>query len=148
MAKKRKPQGKSRSKARRRRHGFWYRLFRALFRRVKRRAKTRWSKIKKAFEPKVVKNYKRDGWRDQFPDPRKPPPFSMKKAESEEYIATFDSALDVPFTIWPDSNASVRDAALDAAEAVHGPIVQSWTLTYIEAVNDAAKAAYPQGVPW
>lgn len=147
MAKKRKPQGKSRSKIKRRRHGFWYRLFRALFRRVKRRAKTRWGKIKKAFEPKVIKNHKRDGWKDQFPDP-KHPPLELKKAETEEYEATFDGAVVVSFWIWSHEGIPVRDAAIQAAEELHGPIVQSWLLTDIKPTNDAARAALPEGAKW
>jgi hypothetical protein len=150
-----RPKGKRKVHRGRRRRGFWYRLFAWFGRKVSRRVKRRWLRIKariaKAFEAKVVKSTK-DGWKNEFPDPRRPKPFVMTKvdpAESETYEALFDGLLVVAFTVPPHSNAKLTEAAQEAAETEHGPIAASWILTSIEGTNDKARevlSAFPGGV--
>lgn len=145
----RKPKGKRKGR------GFWARLFRWIGRKsirgIRRRLRRARKGIASIFEAKVVKSYKRDHWREEFPDPRRPAPLVMTKRENtpehrEEYTATFDGELSVEFWIHHDSGVALIDAAYGAAEEAHGPIAQSWVLTAIEGTNDPGRAVL-SGLP-
>jgi hypothetical protein len=98
----------------------------------------------------IVKQASRDNWQKDFPDPRTPELVMTKvePIEPERYEATFDGCLVMPFTIEPGAAINVRDAAIEEAERIYGPIVHNWILTYVEAVNETAMAVFPKGTKW
>lgn len=131
-------------KGRKKRKSLLHRMSRAVVRRTERRLKARWGKVKKTFEPKVVKNHKRDAWKVGFPDPKRPAPLTMVQVDPEDYEATFDGSVVVAFTAWPPYG-DLDVVAREAAEQQHGPIAQTWHLDDVEPMNDAARAALPEG---
>jgi hypothetical protein len=147
----RRPKGKTRRGRRR-----WARLLRWIGRTSIRGIRRRIRRVRKGlasvFEAKVVRSYKRDGWRDEFPDPRRREPLVMTKvdpADYETYEALFDGLLTVAFSVSPRSNVTLTDAAREAAETEHGRIAHTWVLTSIEGTNDSARevlSVLPGGV--
>lgn len=132
------------AKGRRRRAPWWRRLGRRLIRRVTRRIRLLAGRVVAAVRQEtVVRNWNRDAWMREYPDPVHPP-LVMRPVEGEQYEAIFDDLVVVPFEIESHSGVRLVDAAWSAGEDEHGPIVRTWSLTEVEACNDAARAILPR----
>lgn len=146
--KKRKAKGRRRSQASKRTRKLVKAIGKAAVKSAGRAVKAGATRVaERVTRETVVRQASRDYWKNDYPDPSKPPALEMKQAENERYEATFDGLLLVPFAIWSHSDIPVEDAAILAAEQIHGPIAATWSLTTIEPVNDAARAVLPDGWP-
>lgn len=145
------------AKGKPRKRSLWQRLARGLGRRLRRGAVRGVRKLYRATvgravdfatREQIVKVASRDRWQAGYPDPTRHQPLVMTKVDPtlEHYEATFDGLLVVSFTIEPETSIALQEAAEAAAEEEHGPVAATWVLSYVEPMNDLARAAIGTGV--